>query len=834
MLPAVHLYRAQGTERVAVVSVVPADAPGAWMVRVALGAQAGALSGGTVYGPYPSSKTRPRYEEAIAELEAQGFLRSGRGELYAQLSSPSGKARARAAARLGWRQDRDAVGPLLDALGRAKRDAPAILDALGRIGDPIAVDAVRPYAARKLLSRRRSGVEALRNLGDVAGLDEARDRGLMRLPDEVREALLATDEHDVRKKSLAPLLTALDPLEPKRRGAVADVLYERDTPASVAAARRLLRATELCRPHGWRYTKSIYKRAMLRHDARTFGWLSHAIEQRARISSGETATLKSGLDGKPRATVVFSKKTQGYVRRRGWRYLRRLARWRPDLYARCAAEVLVHYQPADRRPPKGRLGRFADCYLLGRILYGGGTRMEFDTRQMKMRLRLGAPSAAPKGSREESFADLWDLRPSAYLRVAAGAQLPELEAFAADGLDRHPKVMEAASTKALLAFFDRTHPRLVEHARTELERRFDPTAPDLSLIARLLAHGSDAARETGQTLAVQSAEAWARRPAAVVRLLSQVSAAPLASVAADVLLRLDADTRRAVAQATREALELPEPQPDAHAPLVDLARRALLPELDAALSTPALVTWLETGSSATRGLAGALLGRRPDAFDMLGVDRVRGMAEHELAGVRRGAHALLEASADRLLDDPDVLLSLVESRWADTREAAFSLLRRADFATLGLDGIISLCDSGVADVRAFGREQVEAHFDAIDVQALLFALVEHPARDMRRLAFELVEAHLAPGFVPLARLEGFCRAVLMDLSPDLQVKVALLAFLERRGAADERQAELVTEWLGRVVRTHTSTDFERVMTVLATVQLAFPDVPSEVQLGADR
>ena len=42
--------------------------------------EAGHLSGGTVYGPFPTSKTRERYEEAIAELEGRGFHRAVQGE----------------------------------------------------------------------------------------------------------------------------------------------------------------------------------------------------------------------------------------------------------------------------------------------------------------------------------------------------------------------------------------------------------------------------------------------------------------------------------------------------------------------------------------------------------------------------------------------------------------------------------------------------------------------------------------------------------------------------------------------------------------------------------
>jgi hypothetical protein len=57
------------------------------------------------------------------------------------------------------------------------------------LGDPAAIPAVREIASRKLLSRRRSGVEALYHLGDAEGLQTVHQRALNELPDDVRTAV---------------------------------------------------------------------------------------------------------------------------------------------------------------------------------------------------------------------------------------------------------------------------------------------------------------------------------------------------------------------------------------------------------------------------------------------------------------------------------------------------------------------------------------------------------------------------------------------------------------------------------------------------------------------
>ena len=84
-----------------------------------------------------------------------------------------------------------------------------------------------------------------------------------------------------------------------------------------------------------------------------FGWLSHAIEVQARKTTGTEAVVKSGYDGVERKTPIFRRKTQDFLRRLGWRYLRNLAAYRPDLYAPAAAEVLVAYTPEDAEEPEG-------------------------------------------------------------------------------------------------------------------------------------------------------------------------------------------------------------------------------------------------------------------------------------------------------------------------------------------------------------------------------------------------------------------------------------------------------------------------------------------------
>lgn len=836
MIDPVRLYKPQGPDHYAVVSVEPSTwGGGRWMVRVARGAKLGLLTAGTTYGPFLESELRDRFDQAVANLETEGFQSTGEyPDLMQRLGSPDAGTRGRAALLLGWRRSKAAVPALIKAADGAIDEICSIVDALGMIGDARAVPLVRQHAERKLLSRRRSGVEALRKLGDVEGLALARQRGLERLPPDVVEVLGALDEEDGSEANIEPLVKAVLAAEPKRRGLIADTLYEAGTPATEAAARKVLSNLSLGRPMIWRYAKSVLKRSMLRDDAVTFGWLTHAVEATSRGYKGTEATLRSGYDGKKRYTPVFSRKTVSYVRRAAWRYLRRLARWRPELYAPTAAEALMAYTPGDASLPKGFAGAYADCYLLNRILWGESPRLRFDSRRMRFRFKSAKDAQAPAGVREESYPALWDAQPLAYLRVLAGATIPEVRTFAIEGVKRHPDVIRQATPEILIGLIDSDAAEAVDLALMELERRFAEEKPDFALIERLLKDP----RELVWALALRWLGAnradWIGDHEKVVGLLGEARGEALSRLAALVVEALagrQAAAREELAQRLLELLRGEEETEGEHMGYAMVARDGLAAELDALVSTEELLALVEGGTNAAKVVAATLLGRRDDVIESLGIEGVLALADAEVAAVRAAAHGLLRGGLEWLRDDPSALFALAESRWEDSRRAAFRLIRdELGFESLGLDGLIGLCDSTHAEVQAFGREMVRQHFDELDAQEVLYRLVEHPDQKMQRYALELVREHLRGGFVPLARIEGFCRACLFDVRPDRGLKLPLIEFLTERGLSDERQGELVVEILSDFVRSHTKADFERVAESLVRIQLAWPAVSSDLEL----
>lgn len=814
--------------RVSLVSVEPASAPGMVLVRIATGPTRRQLGGGTAYGPFPEGEAAARLQQVVERLMGAGYAEIGEhAELLNKLTVNSRKQRALATANLGWRGVTAAVPALLDAAAQATTELPIIVDALGRIGDARAIPLCREQAAKKLLSRRRSGVEALRALGDAEGLAHARVAGLQRLPEAIVSLLGKLDESAASGAPVDELQAAVMALEPLRRGLAIDQLYEFATPLCVAVARHCL-AQEWETPHLWRYTKSVWKRAQLREDFETFAQLALAFERRRGRTVGIRAELKSGLDGQSRKTPVFAPRTQDYVVRASARWLYRLAWWRRASYVHAATAVLARYDETDAREPEHLRGAFAWSLMLHRLLHAAGPRFH-ETASARVAARNPAAVSAPWSIDHVAFADRWEQLPTSYLRLAAFGRLDEVRAFGEAGLLRHPAVLAEADGATLAALVDVPVAALALLAEHEIERRFDAERPDLSLCAELL-DGGERARTLGRRLLALAEAGWIVDLAGVLMLLQRRSlegrAAATQSVL-DAMPRLDGSTRRALLALLLDALEA---APETSSALVDVLL-AHADEAAAARNLEQILAWIQDGDLSRRTVGGALLGAHPDALATLGTARLVALADDEVQSVRAAACLLVGRALDALRDDPWPLLTLAETRFPDTRRCAFELLGKLDIEHLGHDALVALCDSNHAQVQDYARRWIGAHLERLDGARLLECLIEHPHAPMRAFALELLERHLPDGAPAFARVQDFLRASLLTPRLARPAKDRLLRVVAARGVVDAEQGRIAITILGAALRTAIQRDFEPLVLALTRIQLAWPALGSEWRLA---
>ena len=742
-----------------------------------------------------------------------------------QLQANDRRVRARAAITLGWRKPLGAADALLLAAQSATTEISSVIDALGRIGDTRAITLARTAAEKKLLSRRRSGVEALRALGDMEGLAQARVLGFERLAEPIRGLLSQSDEYDLA--GLEPLVAALKSLDLAQRGLTLDQLYEFATPLCAAAVRALM-AENIVQPQLWRYAKSIFKRAMLRGDAQTFAAIALNIERADRVHA-QRAELKSGLDGQSRSTQIFSPATRAWMLRAATRHLRRLGYWQPEKYAEFASAVLVRYAVTDARTPRKNTTAFGNCWLLHRILYGA--QLKFSSWSTRVLGAIPAPKwqAVP-------FKQAWQLMPAARIELLSDASLPMLRELVLASVLAEPSLMQAATATHLARILDAPEAAAQRLAGAEISRRFDRWQPDISLLCALL-DGSGIARALALGLLNECANSALSTQVAITALLSRSTGAGRAAAAQAVLKIFSQLASSAALNPIRETLWTQLLHDLVAAALNDDSLSAFVEVISAyadefapRLAFHHITQLLDSPRQALRETAAALLHARTDALAALGLPHVLQLAEANLPSLRRVACALLAEAVLKLHIDPTPLLQIADARYPDTRAAAMALINQIDFSRFGLDAIVALCDSNQEPVQRFARDWVGAHLQHLDVAALLFKLIEHPHKTMQTFALLLLEQHLPAELAAFTRVQSFLRLCLRRPRMPRLAKDRLIAFAKAR-AVDAEHAALTIALFNDSLRVATRADAEPLLVALTLLRLRFPEIASDWRLA---
>ena len=153
-------------------------------------------------------------------------------------------------------------------------------------------------------------------------------RLLRAISKEALRGKTATERKNARRDAFAATLAAPNPPPRLLLGDLLIALYE-DADEPTSAALLEIFAEAKLGLGIWKAMKAILKLAEARHDVATFGVLAARIDGERARPGGEIGA----------GTLL-------YMRRRAWRYLRRLGRAAPELYPYFALEVLANL-PAD-------------------------------------------------------------------------------------------------------------------------------------------------------------------------------------------------------------------------------------------------------------------------------------------------------------------------------------------------------------------------------------------------------------------------------------------------------------------------------------------------------
>lgn len=153
----------------------------------------------------------------------------------------------------------------------------------------------------------------------------------------------------------------------------------------------------------WQGVKGIYKQAEQRHDLAMLGVLCYRLDVQPATSGAE-----------------ISRGTWLYLRRRAWRYLRRLGQDLPELFPVYAGQVLRHYPPGTD---------FRHCWIANQIWRHKDLIGSTDQGHL-------GRSNLPESLDRRAFDDAWKISPAPLLRLLEDARHPQVCEFAIRSLEQ--------------------------------------------------------------------------------------------------------------------------------------------------------------------------------------------------------------------------------------------------------------------------------------------------------------------------------------------------------------------------------------------------------------
>ncbi len=364
--------------------------------------------------------------------------------------------------------------------------------------------------------------------------------------------------------------------------------------------------------------------------------------------------------------------------------------------------------------------------------------------------------------------------------------------------------------------------------------------PPEGVLVRLLRDGDAAVRGVGVLLLGQLPELALKENLELLIVLSRHELADFRANIRPVVQRLaDADAAfgRRIAVRLAEALLVPGAPEGVPSHTARLLREDLAAHLGA-ISTPLIWKLLQARSSVAQEVGGVLLAANVKPEDLSPAEIVR-LASHDILSVREAAWQFCRASLDRLKQDMDTAVRLVDAKWEDSRQFAFGLLRDAfHHNELTPAVLVSLCDSVRPDVQQFGREMITRLFAEPDGPEYALKLAEHPSPSMQMFAANFLERYVGDDPQRLRALAPYFQSVLARVNQGRVAKDRVLHFLQKVSQSSAECAAVVAEVLGRLSATVAVGDRARSIEILTGIHAAHPEtamplrvLPVEVRHG---
>ncbi len=283
----------------------------------------------------------------------------------------------------------------------------------------------------------------------------------------------------------------------------------------------------------------LFKVAEFRFDAEIYGLLTYRLETTSspygknsweyefiRLpGSFEYVSFEQEIE-KPDCRLAYSAKSREYLRKRSWRFLKKVVKTNPSMYVDFAANFLMPYRDKDGiqeryskvkdwRPEESgewqqvvvdekRYGRFSSYFAFNAILFANSKRFQLaPSRRAWLDRQDSAESDKEKFSadftslqRLEAYPELWDERPELLLKLLNECHCEHVQRFAAVALYNNESFCVSLSEQHLNLLLSSAYSVTAAFALEMLVQR-SAKSESISMIPNLLKSTYQPARQYG-------------------------------------------------------------------------------------------------------------------------------------------------------------------------------------------------------------------------------------------------------------------------------------------------------------------------------------------------
>lgn len=246
----------------------------------------------------------------------------------------------------------------------------------------------------------------------------------------------------------------------------------------------------------------------------------------------------------------------------------------------------------------------------------------------------------------------------------------------------------------------------------------------------------------------------------------------------------------------------------------------------------------EAVANAGSDVVWSLLRARRETACRIGSQALQEMAPHDFSlrklariGVndqkpaRDWAVKALAVRGDEVAQTPQDIFTLLDGDWADSREAAYAMIRQRGSHSWPAEAIVALCDCTSAPAQAFGRELLSRALTPENAPAFLADLCEHPGSTFQLTLARLIREYAGAGSLRWSDVEGAMRRILQRPHASRAAKEQLWRFLDEQitNGTPERRAQihgLLHDLSGSVV----AADRSRAISALVALRARAPEL----------